>query len=1060
MFTMGKISIWLWLACWAAPAFAVDRPAASRVTVEQLEQQISTAKDKRDSEEAKQLLGLELTERLSTARYQQLKALLPGEKSEQALMALADVSAFLEPPPGDIPATAAPDTSTQRSMLALTVAYLGKALPLLPNLLATRETTRFEGRPSSFDANGENPLREVDRSAVTVFYRDGKEYFDAVATKGGKRQLPDKGLTTRGEFGTSLGMVVMDAARSHLAWSHWELGSSGPLAVFQYAVPKEKSHYDVHFCCVTQSYGFEVNYLSQRAGYHGEITIDPETGTILRLTMIADLDSGNPISQASMLVEYGPEELGGTSYICPERGIALALGPDLKTMDNAMAQRGEAGLEHLQAAAETTSLAALAHEPKQILLNDVVFRQYHLFRADARLLTEKEAQSALRTAAAAPPSTPEVPSPENGAQEEESSAGANASAAEPAAEAAAEAAATNVPAPSPAGPRAASIPEIDVTELTGLPQEPIIPQPANSAANPTYRVNVRLVDVPLVATDKKGHPLANINANDLEVYDNGTKVDIRYLVAANATAPVEPDTAAQPTAAPSEREFTNMSGTGSKRATAAVQNTMILLLDSVLSFDDLANARDQVEEFLKGLHDKDRVAVYVMRKGGFQILQDTSTDHQQIAAALAKWTPSAENMQMGQEEEARNRQQMDYVNNTEDLLSVNGNQALDTQSHAQALDPSLRELGDDPGGDALGSLLFVARYLAAMPGHKSLVWIASDNVLADWNNSGLNMQKGEHHIEPAALRVQEAMNDAHVSVYPLDASRLEAGGVGADLAEINVQLNPAATANQMGCGQVTGTSRAGGLAGGDPALTSGPDINSCAKNLDPGRMKAQMQQDLHSIQGVYREIADATGGRAFRRASDVVGELNDVADDDRATYLLSFSPATAADNQYHVITIKLPGKKNVVLRYRTGYFYKEEPATLKDRFRDAALGAGDVSDIGVTAKLVAGSQGHTIKLGIAATDLAMAEKDTLWTDKLDIFLVQREISGTKAQITGQCMNLRLQPGSYQKYLKDGIPFDQAVETARGTGSIRIVVLDENSGRLGSVTIPVSALKEP
>jgi VWFA-related protein len=472
--------------------------------------------------------------------------------------------------------------------------------------------------------------------------------------------------------------------------------------------------------------------------------------------------------------------------------------------------------------------------------------------------------------------------------------------------------------------------------------------------------------------------------------------------------------------------------------------------------DDLSNAREEIESFLKGLQENDRIAIYVMRKGGFQILQDTSTDHPLMAATLAKWVPSAESLQIGQEQEERNRQQMDYVHNTEDLLSVNGNEALDTTPHTQALDPKLRELGDDPGRDALSTLLLVARQLAAMPGHKSLVWIASDNVLADWTNSGLNMQKGDRNIDPVALRVQEAMNDAHVSVYPLDVSRLEAGGVAADVAAMNVQLNPAASANQVGaCGQVTPGSRAGAMAA-DPALTSGVDIDTCAKNLNPGRMKAQMQQDLHSIQGVYREIADATGGRAFRRASDIVGELNDVAEDDRATYLLSFSPSAAADDKYHLITVKLAGHKNAVLRYRTGYFYKQEPGTLKDRFRDAALEPGDATEIGLTASFLPASKGHTVKLGIAATDLAMAQKDSLWTDKLDIFLVQREIAGTKAKITGQCLNLRLAPGSYQKYLKDGIPFDQAVEAAQGTGSIRVVVVDENSGRMGSVTIPVSA----
>lgn len=222
-------------------------------------------------------------------------------------------------------------------------------------------------------------------------------------------------------------------------------------------------------------------------------------------------------------------------------------------------------------------------------------------------------------------------------------------------------------------------------------------------------------------------------------------------------------------------------------------------------------------------------------------------------------------------------------------------------------------------------------------------------------------------------------------------------------------------------------------------------------------MSAQMQQDMLSIQGVYREIADATGGQAFRRASDIVKELNDVADDGRATYLLSFAPSAAADGKYHLIKIKLAGNKKAVLRYRSGYFYREEPATLKERFKEAALQPEEVTDIGLTADIVPGSNGKTVKLAISASDLEIAQKDSLWTDKLDVFLVQRELAGMKAQITGQAMNLRLQSGSYQKYLKEGIPFDQVVELGKGVGSVRIVVLDENSGRMGSVTIPAATL---
>ena len=116
-----------------------------------------------------------------------------------------------------------------------------------------------------------------------------------------------------------------------------------------------------------------------------------------------------------------------------------------------------------------------------------------------------------------------------------------------------------------------------------------------------------------------------------------------------------------------------------------------------------------------------------------------------------------------------------------------------------------------------------------------------------------------------------------------------------------------------------------------------------------------------------------------------------------------------------------------------------------------------MTEIGLKANFAPEANNRTVKLQIAAADLEIAQNDAFWTDKVDVYVVQREIAGPRARVSGQSIDLHLLPGSYQKFLKDGIPFDQPLEIAPDTGSLRIIVLDENSGRMGSVTIPVTAL---
>ena len=98
-------------------------------------------------------------------------------------------------------------------------------------------------------------------------------------------------------------------------------------------MPQKASHYAVNFCCVrnaedprTYQPGSENdNSYHGTPAYHGTLSLDPASGAILRVTLESELKSSDPITRAEISVQYGSVEIGGKSYLCPIRSIAISL---------------------------------------------------------------------------------------------------------------------------------------------------------------------------------------------------------------------------------------------------------------------------------------------------------------------------------------------------------------------------------------------------------------------------------------------------------------------------------------------------------------------------------------------------------------------------------------------------------------------------------------------------------------------------------------------------------------------------------------------------------------
>ena len=152
-------------------ALALSAQAARRITIDQLRQMLVSrlAAHQSDSSLAQRLSSQELSEQLTSLTLQRLTSeLKPGRQTVLALDLLADTSAFLEPPPGELPHLEPPDAAAREFMLNAAGNFARVTLQHLPNFLATRITRSYDNTPLFAMRDGSSPQSTYLHSSGTL----------------------------------------------------------------------------------------------------------------------------------------------------------------------------------------------------------------------------------------------------------------------------------------------------------------------------------------------------------------------------------------------------------------------------------------------------------------------------------------------------------------------------------------------------------------------------------------------------------------------------------------------------------------------------------------------------------------------------------------------------------------------------------------------------------------------------------------------------------------------------------------------------------------------------
>lgn len=423
-------------------------------------------------------------------------------------------------------------------------------------------------------------------------------------------------------------------------------------------------------------------------------------------------------------------------------------------------------------------------------------------------------------------------------------------------------------------------------------QEPAKPagqtqKPRPSDQGGTVRISSEEVLLDIVARDKKGRPIADLKAEEIEVYEDGVKQQINSFRKVEKTDLIESPGA---TKDPAGNAPSNTPGnTPGNTVDPLRQINLVTMVFERLNNEGRLLARDAAREFLKSeLRRNVMVAVFSLDQQ-LQVLQQFTNDGAKLNAAVDRATGAASS-QFAAQSEAIQRELDNLVRAQANLEAASGaatGQAAVAVKLAEVTTNMLRMTDDaqreQQGVSSVFSLLSLIRGQQRLAGRKTVLYFSEGFQLTP-------------NVAPVFRNAISAANRANVSFYAVDARGLQTSR---DTGAALESLAAAARANEQQM-----RSR-----GGQPVT---PEQIKAMGNAESSILK-NAQQNLASL-------AESTGGFLIANTNDLRTPMRRVADELFSYYEVSYAPQTREyDGKFRSLTVKTH-REDVVLRTRSGYF--------------------------------------------------------------------------------------------------------------------------------------------
>lgn len=541
-----------------------------------------------------------------------------------------------------------------------------------------------------------------------------------------------------------------------------------------------------------------------------------------------------------------------------------------------------------------------------------------------------------------------------------------------------------------------------VTLTAGTPHGQDKPRP-----DVTFRSYTKLVQVPVVVTDRAGRPIQGLTKDDFAVYENGKKVSVAVFQA--------------PGERPTEHLTTSpLSGGGAYTNVGAPDASgrpiVILVIDTINTpFLDQLEARRQLVKLLSASVPPDTVmSLMFVTKSGLRVVHEYTSDTQVLVRAL--------------KEIAIGSPGMAPISTASSTVSNIPADSLPQDSTRKILEDMIaggkefRDLKDAVYGSiTLAGLRQIAQRFSGVPGKKSLLWIAANFPYFGDDKTSINSAD----IGGRYLNSLERLIDANIAVYPVDARGL--------LEFVQPQLydprNPGGTSQRAN----TGGQVIQGY--GDTAL---------------GRIN-EIPTPLDNMKGV----ADITNGTAFYGSNDLAGMMRKAAAEASDYYMLGYylpGGGTAKPGRRE-IKVTVPGK-DVKVRSRTRLFVTKDSFTPREEIEVALKSPLPAANLPLLVKWdTKAGLDSVFTVALEPKELELSEQQRL---DLTVVVEARTPEGKVLEYQDKTLS-----GNIAKVDEfRSRPFEYRNQLAKLTrpATVRFIVRDNNSGKLGSVIVELEKEK--